>query len=63
MTAQETPLKGYVWNSRLGQSCCDTTLLVPHCRKAEYQVLYVEDRLMSEAEQEDSKIIRADERF
>jgi hypothetical protein len=32
-------------------------------RKAEYQVLYVEDQLMSEAEQEDSKIIRADERF
>jgi hypothetical protein len=36
---------------------------VPCCRKAEYQVLYVEDRLMSGAEQEDSKIIRADERF
>jgi hypothetical protein len=35
----------------------------PRCRKAEYQVLYVEDQLMSEAEQEDSKIIRADERF
>lgn len=32
-------------------------------RKAEYQVLYVEDELMSAAEQEDSKVIRADERF
>lgn len=53
---REALLSGHGWQRKLKRG-------LHALRKAEYQVLYVEDELMSAAEREDSKIIRADERF